>query len=313
MRAWRRSATPVAPPLLQTRLRAVVQPSLLVTLGWLGASTSGCSPAATDGVFPDQDVALAATNDGGTADGAAAASGLTGQWAMVAEWSTCVTVIDEIETRAWRLLKVDTVHAANGLHEIRTLCELRLTPILGLATIVPQPLIDAHPQMKVESFVLGGDEVGAVYQGGPEVQRFGINLTSPLTEAMPTKEQTDDPRLEDSENDGKPGATFTVGPSCAIHIAQREVSGLQGTIVAKGRIEGGGIHQTEQVVFGSTKAICGQSFSTRANDGHNRFVMIRAEGFDDDGDGNVTCAELRAHGDEIAPQSKANDASCVAP
>lgn len=285
----------------------------LATAAWLSAGAAGCAPAATDGTFADQDVAAATGEDAAASDVTTAASGLSGQWAMVAEWSTCVKVIDEIETRAWRLLKVDAVHSANGLLETRTLCELRLSPILGLATVVPQPLIDAHPQMKVESFVLGGDAIGAVYQGGPEVQRFGINFTSPLTEPMPTKEQTDDPRLEDTENDGKPGATFTVGPSCAIHIAQREVSGLQGTIVAKGRIEGGGIHQTEQVVFGSTKAICGQAFSTRANDAHNRFVMVRAEAFDDDGNGDVTCAELRAHGEEIAAQSKANDASCVQP
>lgn len=308
MRPWPR---PLRIARSHRRIRDSLGRVALISGTCVGAGVTGCAPAVTDGVFADQDIAVPATGDATTSDISTAASGLSGQWAMVAEWSTCVKVIDEIETRAWRLLLIDAVHSANGLRETRTLCELRLSPILGLATIVPQPLIDAHPKMEVESFVLGGDAVGAVYQGGPEVQRFGINFTSPLTEPMPTKEQTDDPRLEDTENDGKPGATFTVGPSCAIHIAQREVSGLQGTIVAKGRIEGGGVHQTEQVVFGSTKAICGQAFSTRANDAHNRFVMVRAEAFDDDKDGKVTCAELRAHGEEIAPQPKANDASCL--
>lgn len=287
-------------------LQNVAGASLAATL------LAGCAPDPTDGVFPDRDVSTGTTgNDGGATD-VATGGGLSGQWAMVAEWSTCVKVVDEIETRAWRLLLVDAKHEGNRLAETRTLCELRLTPILGLATVVPQLVIDAHPQMQVDSVVLGGSDVGATYDGGFEIQRFGIEFPlDPLAEPMPAKADTDDPRLVDVEADGKPGATFTVGPSCAIHIAQREVSTLSGKLVAEGRFEGGGIHTTEQVVFSSTKAICGQTFSTRPNDVHNRFVMVRAEGYDDDKDGKVTCAELRAHGDAIVAALPADDARCT--
>ena len=280
------------------------------------ALLAGCEPEPTDGVFPDRDVAQADANGGsdGTGGGdTVTAGGFSGQWAMVAEWSTCVKVVDELETRAWRLLLVDIEHANNRMSEKRTLCDLRLTPILGLPTVVPQPVIDAHPVMQVESVVLGGQGVGAAYAGGSEVQRFGIEFpTDPLGEPMPTKLDIDDPRLVDVEEDGQPGATFHVGPSCSIHIAQREVSTLSGTLVAEGRFEGGGIHTTEQVVFSSTKAICGQTFSTRPNDVQNRFAMVRAGAFDDDGDGKVTCAELRAHGDEVLVALPADDARCQA-
>jgi hypothetical protein len=298
-----------------TAARARVAQVAAATLAGFVA-LGGCEPAATDGVFADRDAAGAQSDVAGgdsiTADGVAA-GGLTGQWMQIVEWSTCVKVGSELETRAWRLLKVDAVHSNNRLSETRRLCQLRLSPILGLATVVPQPVIDAHPIMQVESIVIGGEAEGAVYQSGPEVQRFGIEFLDALAEPMPTKDTPDDPRLVDVDNDGKPGATFHVGPSCSIHIAQREVSALRGALVAGGGIEGSGVHTTEQVVFSSTKAICGQAFSTRPNDAHNRFVMVRAEPFDDDGDGVVSCAELGAHAESVLAMTKADDARCTPP
>ena len=273
----------------------------------------GCTPDASGGLFIDRDVAGAAHVDvaGGQPLDANGSGGLSGQWAMVAEWSTCVTVGSEFETRAWRLLKVKAEHTQNRFRETRTLCQLRLSPILGLATVVPQPLIDGHPVMVVDSLMLGGEAAGAVYLGGFEVQRFGIELVDLLGETMPAKSATDDPRIIDAENDGKPGATFHVGSSCDVHVAQREVSALSGVLGADGRIEGGGVHTIEQVVFSSSKAICGQPFSTRPNDAHNRLVMVRSEAFDDDGDGDVSCAGLGAHGDAIWKMSEADDTRCA--
>lgn len=299
-------------PWTTTRIRRWIGSAMTAVAALAGPI--GCAPEPTEGQFPDLDVVAPGNKQdgGGSSDAIPAASGFTGQWAMIAEWSTCVKVVDELETRAWRLLLVDVEHSDNRFSEKRQLCDLRLSPILGLATVVPKVVLDAHPVMQVESVILGGEDVGAVYVGGHEIQFFGIEFpTDPLGEPMPTKADTADPRLVDTEQDGQPGATFTVGPSCAIHIAQREVSALSGKLVAEGRFEGGGVHTTEQTVFSSTKAICGQTFSTRPNDAHNRFLMVRAEAFDDDKNGTVTCEELRAHGDAILPALAADDSRCT--
>ncbi len=284
----------------------------------LAAATlvAACEPEPTGGVFPDLDsssvdvsgVLPDAKGDGG--DSGAGAGQMSGTWAQITEWSTCVKVADEIETRAWRLLRVQMTLQGGKLLEKRTLCELRLTPIFGLVTVVPQPLVDAHPLMSVES-VLVGQGVGARYLGGPEIQQFGIAFNDIYGDAMPAKADVDDPRLVDAENDGKPGATFHVGPSCSIHIAQRESATLHGALETDGSIRGSGVHLTEQTVFSSTKAICGSQFSTRANDAANSFVMVRAEGFDADQDGEVSCAELRAVGESIAKPMAADDKRCL--
>ena len=67
--------------------------------------SAGCAPEPTEGKFDDRDVQLPDASGGGGGGDASVASGLSGQWAMVAEWSTCVKVVDELETRAWRLLR----------------------------------------------------------------------------------------------------------------------------------------------------------------------------------------------------------------
>ncbi len=302
---------------LESCLRAAWRKGRALAPLALATFLAACEPEPTGGVFPDLDSQVGGGSDGkadgagGGGDGGAGSSTLSGTWAQITEWSTCVKVADEIETRAWRLLRVELKQEGGKLHEKRTLCELRLTPIFGLMTVVPQPLIDAHPLMTVESVLVGQGE-GAPYLGGPEIQQFGIAFKDIYGDPMPAKADVDDPRLVDSENDGKPGATFHVGPSCSIHIAQRESATLHGSVQADGSFRGGGVHLTEQTVFSSTKAICGSQFSTRANDGANSFVMVRAEAFDADKNGEVSCAELRAVGESIAKPMAADDKRCLA-
>jgi hypothetical protein len=290
----------------------------LAALGALAWAAAGCDPDVGEGRFPDrvltQPDATVGDADAGGPDGGAVGP-LSGAWIQVVEWSTCVKIVDEIETRAYRVLAVQVSQQGARLRERRRLCELRLTPILGMATVVPQPLIDAHPELLVDSMLLSAAPRAPagelLYHSGPEVQRFGIEFTDPLSEPMPTAAEPDDPRLVDAEQDGKPGATFHVGSQCSIHVAQREISVLRGRVVGPGRIEGGGVHHNEQAVFGSTKAICGQTFSTRSNQAAHRFALQRAEGFDDDGDGALSCAELRAHAAEVLAPLPADDARCL--
>ena len=161
----------------------------------------------------------------------------------------------------------------------------------------------------------GSDEVA--YAGGIEAQLMGLSMSNPVYDEMPTKDQPSDPRLTDPEADGHPGATFVVGAGCELYVAQREVSTLAGRLVSVDRFEGTGVHATEQVVFGSSKAVCGQTFKTFSNTPHHRFVLQRMNvaAWDDDKSGAVDCTELIAHQTELVTWATPDDSRCpkVAP
>ena len=65
-----------------------------------------------------------------------------------------------------------------------------------------------------------------------------------------------------------------------------------------GRIEGRGWHETSQAFLGGSSAFCSQAFPTPANQAASFFAMQRVDkeglGWDSDGDGDVSCAEIRA-------------------
>lgn len=279
------------------------------------AALPGCEPAPTDSTFPDQVFDAGATADGGgeSSDGATTGGDpFVGTWGLATDWSTCVTVGSRIETRSRKILRVEVTRKGNRLLEQRQLCQIQLTPIFGLKTVVPQVVVDAMGTWQVESRLLGegGEEIA--YAGGLEGQLMGLQMANPIYDVMPLKTEPSDPRLIDPENDGNPGATFNVGPSCKLYVAQRETSNLTGRVVGPGRIEGGGAHATEQVVFGSSAAICGQTFATFSNTPHHKFLMLKAagKGWDDDKDGTVSCAEIVKHHTEWMTWAEPDDKRC---
>ena len=279
----------------------------------LAALTLGCEPEPTDGVFDAQEFS---TDAGGadvtSTDVTISDDPFEGTWALATDWSTCVTVGSRIETRSRKIQRVVMTRKGNRLLETRQLCQIQLTPIFGLKTVVPQVVVDSMGTWNVESRLLGEGSDQVAYAGGLEAQLMGIEMTNPIYDAMPDKGDASDPRLKDAENDGQPGATFEVGPACKLYVAQREVSNLTGLVVEKGRVEGGGAHATEQVVFGSSAAACGQSFATFSNTPHHKFVMISAagRGWDDDKDGDISCAEIIAHHTEWMQWAEPDDKRC---
>ncbi|MCO4762222.1 MAG: hypothetical protein KC502_12000 [Myxococcales bacterium] len=301
------------PHLHQQRSR-VAGLALIALLFGVLALFSACEPAPTDGVFPDRQ-----TDAAGSGDALAAADGVTptddpfvGTWAMATDWSVCVTVGSRIETRSRKLLVVNMTRKGHRLFEERTVCQLGLTPIFGLKTVVPKAVLDSVGPLQVESRVVGEGSVEVAYSSAPEAQLMGVKMVNPVYDPMPAKGDAADPRLTDPENDGKPGATFEVGGGCKLYVAQREVSSLMGRVVSPGRIEGGGVHATEQVVFGSSTAICGQPFATFSNTPHHRFVLQRlAKGqWDDNNNGQLDCAELVAHQGEFVTWRDPDNSRC---
>jgi hypothetical protein len=253
----------------------------------------GCgAPDATPSVFGPQVLdAIADTGtDIGPASDATVTTGFAGTWALATDWSTCVQLgSNAVELRSYKLLKVEVEAHGTTLRERRTLCAANNTPLLGQLTVLPQPLIDNMPLLELDSTVTG-DAKGDVYHGGIEVQPIGVKLANPIHDAMPTS--PGDPRIVDHEADGNPGGTMQIGQICQLYVANRAISSLHGSFTAPGRIEGGGYHFTEQLVLGGSSAFCQQSFPTVSNHPHHAFVMQRASGWDSDGDGKVSCAEI---------------------
>ena len=226
-----------------------------------------------------------------------------------------MTIGKEFDNRTRKLLRVQLSQQGHRVFEKRTVCSMLTTPLLGLTTVIPPAVIAGIGTLEVES-LLFWNGVGQSYLGGVDVQLFGVQLDDPIADALPGKGDLDDPRIVDSDKDGKPGATLKVGSACEVHVVQRAISVLDGVIAAPGRIVGTGMHATQQVVLSATSSICASNFSTRPNDPHNQFVLVRVDAgglnLDTDGDGDVSCAEIIAAQAQFITWTEPDNAACAA-
>jgi hypothetical protein len=142
-----------------------------------------------------------------------------------------------------------------------------------------------------------------------------FNYVNHQGDTLPGKDDLSDPRIVDSDGDGKPGATLKVGNACDVHVLQRAISALDGVVEAPGRIVGQGMHATQQVVLSATSSICAAKFKTRPNDAHNHFVLVRVDGdgldLDSDADGHVSCAEIIAAQGQFVTWREPDNAACA--
>lgn len=255
---------------------------------------AGCEPDATPGDFQPQVLDAVSGGDSITSADVSASASLSGTWMLATDWSTCVEIPETpTELRTYKLLKVKIVQDGLKLTETREVCSVTNTAILGQITVFPEALIKTFAVQTIQSSIFGFG-LGAGYTSGLDEQTVGVQLTDPLGEEMPT--DTNDPRLVDQEKDGHVGATLLVGKICQAYVASRALSTLSGTLVAPGRIEGKGHHETTQSFLDGSSPFCTQSFPTPANQAGSVFAMQRVgEGgldFDFDDDGEVTCAEI---------------------
>jgi len=270
----------------------------------VGLLMAACSPEAEDsGWAPQVKDADSSSGggDGGSTD-VAAASGMSGQWLLGTDWSTCVSFGSApIELRTRKLILVDMKHTGHRIQETRNVCSVVTTKLLGMQTTVPKEVAQGVGALSVRSTIFE-DTTGGSYGADPEIQIWGAKLADELSDPMPTKIDAADPRLADTDNDGNPGATLKVTGICDIWVTQRAIAKLVGTIDNKGRITGQGLHTTEQHVLKTTLPVCGQKYTTPATDAHNRFVMTRAKDIpaaDENKDGKVDCDELVKHQDKV--------------
>lgn len=286
---------------------------ILAACAWL----MGCEPAPTDGLFVAQELdAGGASADGsGNAD-VAASSGMTGQWLLATDWSTCVTIGGPpVELRTRKLLLVEMVHKGHRIKEQRTVCSVETTQLIGLKTLVPKAVAQAGGTMAIEATIFSEEEGGS-YSSEAEVQLWGAKLKDPLADPMPTVDDAQDPTLVDTDGDGKPGATLRIDGICDIYVTQRAVATVVGTVDKDGNITGEGLHTTEQHVLSATKPICAQKYTTAPNDLHNSFLLGRGSsygGIDTSGDGVVDCDELIAGQSKLVKWIEPDDQRCKKP
>ncbi len=239
-----------------------------------------------------------------------ASGGDDGVWAQATDWSTCVSIGDlKVELRTYKLLRVQVQTVGEFWREKRTICSIANTPLLGQTTVFPEKLVAALAPMTVDAALTAA----GAYQSSFEAQLIGVKMESPLSDPMPL--DANDPRVIDTDGDGKPGGTLLVGTLCEVYQANRARSMLKGTRGAAGRIEGGAVHSVSQVFLGGTSAFCTQPWPTLDNHAHHRFAMVKAlpAGLDADGNGDVSCAEIIAGQAKVMAWQPADDKRCTTP
>ncbi len=290
----------------------------LATLLGAGALAVGCGeiapePGEFDAVYRDgsSDLPGDATASGGDASGESA----TGTWAMATDWSTCVHIGEaRFELRTYKLVRVEVEEVGPVWRERRTVCSVVNTALLGQITVFSPAVIQSYVEQTVLS-TFSGHGKGQIYNGGLDIQLLGVKLTEPATDAMPSG--PGDPRVVDSDGDGKPGGTLLVGQLCQVYAANRALSQVHGQWVGPQRIEGGAVHVTNQVALASSSSFCETAFPTLPNQPHNVFALQRVDGaglnLDSNGDGNVTCAEIIAQQTQLITWRPADATRCATP
>jgi len=265
----------------------------------------GCAPPpAPEGLFPERPAAADADivpSDAGSPEvGEAEVLVADGTWVLWTETATCVATVGvEVESLSESLALVTLQDLGGGLVRHTLLnCLIRQTPVLGIVTEIPDTTAEAIPEREYFA-VLDGYEAGAAYLTQESVETWGLRLSDPFHDQMPSSQ--DDPRVWDMDADGEPGVTLLVGPGlCEVRVIQRGFSRWSGRVVGPTRIAGGGTARGEERVLGATSGFCLAQNEVRYLDGLHRFALVRVDGqngspdLDRDRDGRVTCAEVRA-------------------
>lgn len=140
-------------------------------------------------------------------------------------------------THTWSLVK----WTQNGtqVSYSETTCGLRTDKVFGAETQYPESFIKAI-DVRHRTGTLSGLDAGASFRAGPYVQAFGVNLTDPYRDSLPT--DPSDPRIVDSDRDGNPGVTVGIYHPMVgtghVFIAQRSVARLEGTMSEGGKVTG---------------------------------------------------------------------------
>lgn len=282
------------------------------------AFASGCVERA-ENHLPDQVIELdMGTEPGGDMDGEVAlgegegAGTMEGTWLLVHENSSCILKQEQVSIADYL---VDITEDGNTLKERRRICNLELSPVLGLAVTIPAATYESVEFIdRDRGFVTSLNEGGG-YTSSTEVALWGLELEDPFEETLPR--DVDDARVVDADGDGNPGVTFIVGDNtCERWAIQRQLIHYQGLFTTPNRIDGASITMTETIALDGSAAICRSAPPILANDRLNNFIMVRVDGkggafdADADGDGEVSCQEILGLSVGLNPGREPDNQNC---
>jgi hypothetical protein len=284
------------------------------------AALAGCVPG--DGPAGNFDAQDLGADDGGPSDlggdrAAERVPSADGVWLHYAQNQTCVDVLAtanfETYNRSYYIVTVEQ-DAFGILSESWENCQIELSPLLGLQPQVLPGLLDDLYPVVTGGGLINSTNIGEGYASGMVAEPWGIRFDDPVNDEFPTS--ADDPRIEDTDGDGNPGATldFDEG-SCLAFVAQRTSTLYRGEFVEFDRIEGSSVSTNRQLVLGST-GLCGTQYQVRTITDRNVFTRLRIDGqggaldLDANEDGQITCSEVLPFKDVLFERVETNDCYC---
>jgi hypothetical protein len=299
-----------------------VQRNLLIALASLAFPACAIEDAPSEFGPQTQDAGI--TTDGGNAlDSGNIGQGIptmNGTWLLIHEQSNCVETLGlKSEALSVSAELIQMTQNVAQVREERTICSINLTRVLGLETTFPNEAAQAHQPNIIEDSYVSGNGVGSGYASGIERQIYGVNLTDPLTEAMPADRE--DPRLIDADEDGQPGITLRVNGGegnggCDMFIAQRAAIRYFGTFERPNLIKGTSVTFYAQSVLGATQSLCVAPRIVTANDPFSKFELMRIDGeggsldLDLNADGVIDCEEVNSSLPQLWTFREPNDTLC---
>lgn len=297
-----------------------------------------------EGLFDAQQLGRAdVVDDGGLLPGeieAVVVPELDGTWLHYHQMSTCVDVGQgsfELVNRT--LYIVETTESADDfgtLQESWTACDIELSPVLGLTPRLPEGQYTFGYPFTTEQGLVTGTAVGSRYASGAVAELWGLTMTEPVSEPMPSLADCTrvpgspsavscaDDRVIDMDQDGLPGITLTFNDGvCQAFVVQRTTNYFQGEFVRPDRIEGnpsgpygGAVGYTGQVILDATTPLCTTTYSTRSNDAYSGWARQRIDGLggsldlDTNADGVIECDEVVDVAPSLFNRRPSNDVQC---
>lgn len=178
-------------------------------------------------------------------------------------------------------------------------CDVTFPPVTSIVGTITNQATDAFYQaipVVEQSFSMPSGELGAEYAPPPSIVVVGAALTDPEHEELPT--EAEDPRVEDTDGDGRPGVTVENSLGGLQNIVFRNIGKAGGRVLSSNRIVGDQLGDllatTETSVFG-----IGGAFLPDTSALGSVVELVRIDGrygahqADVDGDGAISCTEAK--------------------
>lgn len=182
---------------------------------------------------------------------------LSGRWARV-EVTTAlsdVPMIGGITSKTTSVVLLDVHKDAEGFSVEERVCNIENETLGGMVRArFPRAFLKAVSGSKTPARLVQTSS-GLRYVEDRPLRVRGARLADSEAEDLPTR--PDDPRIEDSDEDGRPGLTVKVEGMVEgeIYVVQRDKSALAGQVRDGRRIEGLVDWQAEQQVLGASRSM----------------------------------------------------------